>query len=118
MMIEKRKHVRIDMINPSEVRMYNDNILVNEGNGKTLNISRGGVLLETPFPIEKGQNLALVITLEKEFVYISGNVVHTSRENDHCHKTGVAFVSIDDTGLTILDKYIKLFLKDQSKKGG
>ena len=81
-MIEKRKHVRIDMINPSEVRIYNNDVLVKEGQGKTLNISRGGVLLETPFPIEKGQKLALVITLEKEFVYISGRVAHTRSENE------------------------------------
>jgi c-di-GMP-binding flagellar brake protein YcgR len=116
-MLEKRKHVRIDMINPSEVRMYDDDVLVKEGNGRTLNISRGGVLLETPFPIEKGQNLALVITLEKEFVYISGSVVHTRCENEHCHKTGVAFASIDDRGLILLDKYIKLFMRDQLKTG-
>ena len=42
MMIEKRKHVRLDMIKPSEVRIYNDDVLVKEGMGKTLNISRGG----------------------------------------------------------------------------
>ena len=116
-MIEKRKHVRIDMVNPSEVRIYNNNVLIQEGNGKTLNISRGGALLETPFPIEKGQSLALVITLEKEFVYISGSVVHTHCENEHCHKTGVAFKSIDDRGLAVLDKYIELFLKEKSATG-
>lgn len=114
-MIEKRKHVRIDMINPSEVRIYNDSILAREGKGRTLNISKGGVLLETAFPIEKGQKVALVITLEKEFVYISGSVAHTRRENNQCYKTGVAFVSIDDRGLTILDKYIKLFMKNRAK---
>ena len=114
-MIEKRKHVRIDMINPSEVRIYNDSILAREGKGTTINISKGGVLLETPFPIEKGQKVALVLTLEKEFVYISGSVAHTRRENDRCYKTGVAFLSIDDRGLAILDKYIKLFLKKRQQ---
>ncbi len=113
-MLEKRKHVRFDTVNPSEVRIYNDNVLINEGNGKTLNISRGGALLETPFPMEKGQKLALVISLEKEFVYISGNVVHTRSESADCHKTGVEFKSIDDRGLAVLDKYIKLFLAQKS----
>lgn len=117
-MIEKRKHVRLDMINPSEVQIYNDGVLAREGKGRTLNISKGGVLLETPYPIEKGQKVALVITLEKEFVYISGSVAHTRRENDTCYKTGVAFVSIDDRGLAILDKYIKLFMKERAKSRG
>lgn len=116
-MIEKRKHVRIDMINPSEVRMYNDNVMAGEGKGRTLNISRGGVLLETPFAIEMGQSLALVMTLEKEFVYISGRVVHTRCEDEHCHKTGVEFLSVDDRGLILLDKYIALFMKDRMKAG-
>ncbi len=114
-MIEKRKHLRIDVINPSEVKIYNGTIPVLEGKGKTLNISKGGALLETPFHIEKGQNLALVITLKNEFVYISGKVVHTRCENDNCYKTGVAFVSIDDTGQNILNKYIELLIKDRSK---
>lgn len=116
-MIEQRKHVRIDMVNPSEVRIYNDNILAREGTGRTVNISRGGVLLETPFAIEKGQKVALVLTLEKEFVYISGSVAHTRCENDHCYKTGVAFLSIDDRGQLILDKYIKLFMKERAGNG-
>lgn len=114
-MIEKRQHVRFDAINPSEVKIYNDNVLSREGTGRTLNISKGGVLLETPFPMEKGQKLALIITLEKEFVYISGNVVHSRCDHGNCHKNGVAFVSIDDRGRIILDKYIKLFMKDRLK---
>jgi c-di-GMP-binding flagellar brake protein YcgR len=117
MTIEKRKHVRIDMINPSEVRMYNDSAPAGEGKGRTVNISRGGVLLETPFPIENGQNLALVITLEKEFVYISGRVVHTRREKEG-YKTGVEFLSVDDRGLILLDKSIAMFMKDRMKTGG
>ncbi len=115
MEIEKRQHVRIDMINPSEVRIYNDSVLAKEGTGRTINISKGGVLLETSFPIEKGEKVALVITLAKEFVYISGSVAHARRENDNCYKTGVAFQSIDDRGLVILDKYIKMFMKNRSK---
>jgi len=117
MTTEKRKHFRLDRINPSEVRIYRDNVLITEGNGTTLNISRGGVLLETPFPIEKGQKLALVITLKEEFVYISGSVVHT-RYEDNLHKTGVEFVSVDDRGMVILDKYIQLFMENKSTSGG
>lgn len=116
-MIEKRQHVRIDAINPLEVRIYNDNILSREGQGRTLNISKGGVLLETSFPIEEGRKLALVITLGKDFLYISGKVVHSRCENEHRYKTGVAFVSIDDRGRLILDKYIKLFMQDCLETG-
>lgn len=108
---EKRKHIRIDSVNPSNVNIYSNNILVREGEGKTLNISKGGVLLETPFPIEEDQKLGLTINLEKEFVYISGKVAHTNRQKDNSYWTGVEFFAIDETGQDILEKYIAIFMK-------
>jgi c-di-GMP-binding flagellar brake protein YcgR len=117
-MIEKRKHLRFDMINPTRVEVFNDDILTRQGQGRTINISRGGALLETPFPIEKGRKLALVVNLEKEFVYISGSVAHTRCESDGCYKTGVMFMSIDDRGMAVLDKYIKLFSSQREKERG
>lgn len=111
---EKRKHIRFDAVNPSEVNIYNNDVLLKEGRGKTLNISNGGALIETNFPIEKGQRVALVISIDADFVYISGEVAHTRRESDGRHRAGVKFVTIDEMGQQILEKYISIFAENKS----
>jgi c-di-GMP-binding flagellar brake protein YcgR len=111
---EKRKHIRFDAINPSEVSIYNNDVLVKEERGKTINISKGGALIETDFPIEKGQRVALVITIDTDFVYISGKVAHSRMENDTTCKAGVAFLTVDETGKQILEQYISIFKKSKN----
>jgi len=109
---EKRKHIRIDAVNPSDTNIYSNSILVKEGQGKTLNISKGGALLETPFQIEEGQKLGLTIHLNQEFVYISGKVAHTNRKENNRFTTGVEFFAIDENGQDILERYIDIFMKN------
>lgn len=111
---EQRKHIRFDAVNPSEVNIYNDDVLLKEGRGKTLNISKGGALIETGFPIEKGQRVALVISIDADFVYISGEIAHTSRKDKDKHRAGVKFVTIDEAGQAILDKYISIFAENKN----
>ncbi|MFO8048982.1 MAG: PilZ domain-containing protein [Desulfosudaceae bacterium] len=116
-MIEQRKHARFDALNPSEVSIYDadeEDEPVETGKGKTLNISRSGALLETPFPIGNDQKVSLTINLKAESVYISGRVAHTSCEAETCYKTGIEFKTIDERGRQILDKYIELFQKEQN----
>ena len=114
--LEKRKHIRFDAVNPSEISIFNDNIVAREGRGKTINISQGGTLIETPFPIEKGQKLSLIINLGDEVVYISGQVAHSREEAPGTHRTGVEFFSIDETGQSILQKYITICSQDQKSQ--
>lgn len=111
---EKRRHIRFDAVNPSEVSIYTNDVLVKEGQGKTINISKGGALIETDFPIDKGQRVALVITIDTDFVYISGKVAHSRIENDTTWKAGVAFLTIDATGKEILEQYISIFKKNKT----
>lgn len=96
--------------------MYSDNVLASEGKGKTLNISQGGVLLETPFPIKKNQKVAMTIVLDGEFVYISGKVAHTHSKGESCYHTGVEFFAVDEAGQKILNRYISLFMKTKRRK--
>lgn len=93
-------------------------MLANEGKGKTLNISKGGALLETPFPIEKDQKLAMTIILDGEFAYISGRVAHSKCREKECYRTGVEFFAIDEAGQQILNRYIEAFIKTTTKSSG
>ena len=110
--IEKRKHMRVDAVAPPEVNIYNDDVLIKEERGKTLNISKGGALIETAFPLQEGQKIALVISIKTDFVYISSEVIHTRQENASKYQSGVKFLTIDETGQQILKKYIAIFTEN------
>lgn len=115
-MPEKRKNVRFDAMKPSEVSIFSaegSEEPVETGKGRTLNISRGGVLLETPFPISDTGKVSLTINIEAESVYISGQVAHTRCETETCYKTGIEFTTIDMGGRQILDKYIDAFMLEK-----
>ena len=63
MSIEKRRHIRIDSENLSHVAVEGGEGPVNEGIGKTLNISESGILLETHFTMESGQGVDLTLAI-------------------------------------------------------
>ncbi len=113
--IEKRRHIRINMVTPLEVKIYSGNKLMGEEKGRTLNISQGGALIEVPFPIDKGQQVAMTISLGEEFAYISGRVIHRREEQSSTYQAGIEFLSIDETGKKLLAQYIQIFMNGKKE---
>ena len=74
--IEKRKHHRIDSLNLSYLCVNENNEVVKQGMGRTLNVSESGILLETVFPLKKNLSLSISIGLEDDLVDIQGKVIH------------------------------------------
>ncbi len=68
----KRKHERIESLNLSYICLDEDENIVKQGMGRTLNISESGMLLETHFPIESKHTLRLTISLEEDLLDIKG----------------------------------------------
>ena len=62
----KRKHQRFASLNLSYVCLDENNNVVTQGMGRTLNISESGILLETNFPIELKYLVLLTIGLEED----------------------------------------------------
>lgn len=109
MTIEKRRHPRIDSLNLSYVCIDENNIVVHEGMGRTLNVSESGILLEIHFCAETTHYLSLTIAFEDDLVDIRGKIVHSRTGKGGKFEAGIQFVEMDDLSLRILKKYIKLF---------
>ena len=75
---EKRKYPRVPTSNiVSYVCIDKDGNELDQGMGKTVNISQGGTLLETTRPIESDFILLMTIDLNEKVIQTKGEVVHT-----------------------------------------
>jgi hypothetical protein len=115
---DKRKHERYSALNLSYICEDKDGDILYEGMGRTLNVSEGGILLETNFYISPGNNLTLEIALEETLVNLRGRVIYCNeregkgREGKKFH-TGLELLEPDTTSQAILHQFIKIFEEQQ-----
>ena len=105
---DKRKHARYSALNLSYICDDNGDVLY-EGMGRTLNVSEGGILLETSCYITPGNTLALEIALEDELVNLRGRVIYCNEQEGKKFNTGLELVEPDASSQAILLKFIEIF---------
>ena len=71
---DKRKHQRIPSLNLSYICLDENNNIVKQGMGRTLNLSESGILLETHFPIELEYLVLMTIALKEDLLEIKGSL--------------------------------------------
>jgi len=106
---DKRKHERYSALNLSYICEDKDGDLLYEGMGRTLNVSEGGILLETNFYISPGNNLTLEIALEDTLVNLKGRVIYCNEMGGKKFHTGLELLNPDTTNQAILQQFIKIF---------
>ena len=104
----KRKHERIQSLNLSYLCLDEDNNIVKQGMGRTLNISESGILLETHFPIEPNHTIQLTISLEENLLDITGKPVHIESIDGGKYHIGIQFVDLDANASNMLQNYISV----------
>jgi len=114
---EKRRHPRIDSLNlVSFVCLDEENREVQQGMGRTLNVSESGILLETYAPIELQHIVSLQIGLEDDYVDIKGKAVHFSPCEGGKFESGIQFLETNEEEFLMLKKYIKAFDESTSEE--
>ena len=107
-MVDRRKHQRVKTQNLiSHFSVGETDKFVSEGLGKALNISRGGMLLETPYPIESDQLSLMAVDLEDNVFEINGRLIYSKKSSDRMYLSGIAFVGSDEKVATFLTKLVK-----------
>lgn len=107
--IEKRRHIRIDSFNLSYVSVDENGSIVNQGIGRTLNVSESGILLETNFQTSLEQAVSLTIAFEENLIDLKGRFIHFKAFGDGIFQTGVEFLGVDDDTKAVLERYIQMF---------
>ena len=110
---EKRKHPRTDTHNLiSYVCLDENSDPIAQGMGRTLNISEGGILLETHSFIDPQYIIALTLSLEDEMMDVRGKVTYNKKRDDGRFESGIQFIEIDETKKRILKQFALIF-KDE-----
>lgn len=107
---DRRIHERVESLYLLSFVSQNENgQVLKEGMGRTLNVSEGGILLETFDIIDPQYPLLMTIGLKDELMEIGGRIVHTSLQRDGNYLYGVRFDGVDHEKLKILRRYIAVF---------
>ncbi|MBL0700307.1 MAG: PilZ domain-containing protein [Desulfosarcina sp.] len=112
---DNRKHIRIDSINLTYFALDENDKIVKQSIGRTLNVSESGILLETYIPVDLKQAILLAIGLEDDVVDIKGNVIYSADCKNGKYKTGIEFYNVDETAFQILKLFIDYFNKHERK---
>jgi hypothetical protein len=84
-----------------------------QGMGKTLNVSEGGILLETHIPINPDYIVSLTIAMENELVDLKGRITHSRKREDGRFESGIEFMEMDEQKRRFLRQYLLLFRGQQ-----
>ncbi len=107
---ERRRYIRPESLN------LLDYLVVDEQGrqgvysmGRTLNISVGGILMETHIPLPAGQQVMITMGLEEELIDVMGRIIHSTRGQDNMYHNGIEFFHVPDADRHILYRYVELF---------
>ena len=104
----RRKHKRLKTRNLiAHVSYDTRGKLISQGLSKVLNISKGGMLLETPEPIESGLLSLMATDVENSLIEIDGNLVYCKKSSNGRYHSGVSFLASDDEIKAFVTKLIK-----------
>ena len=94
--VDRRKYVRIKtetLISHSSIDETGK--LVSQGLSQALNISKGGILLETPYPIESDSLSLLATDAENNNIEIKGKLIYCTKLSTGMYRSGIEFIGTD-----------------------
>ena len=110
---EKRKEPRISVCLPvNYICTDGDGTELSTGMGKTINISTGGLFLESPIQIESDYIVLMTIDLKNELMTVNGKVAHSRVGENGLYETGIEFTGTPQENVS----YIKILVETYHAK--
>lgn len=105
-----RTHKRIDSQNLLYLCVKENGDVLQQGMGKTLNVSESGIRLETHFPMDSKMIVWMTLGFEDDVVDVKGRIeYYIVKQNTY--EFGIRFLDMDQRARSILHEYVKLFSK-------
>ena len=107
---EKRKHPRVKAENLISYFCLDDRgNEIEEGIGKTINVSLGGILIETNKPIGTEDILLMAIGIDDEITNMKGKVAYCRAEDSGMFRTGIQFLETKENIQLFVTSLIKIY---------
>ena len=108
-MINKRKNPRVKTSNGVSYICIDENGNgIDQGMGKTIDISLGGILLETSVLIESKYILLATIDLKGNLIEIRGKVAYSRKIESREFLNGIQFLETPERQIKIIAEFIKV----------
>ena len=109
MTTERRHHNRPESLNLLDYLVVDEKGRQGEYSmARTLNVSKGGIMMETHRPLPKGQQVMITLGLQNQLIDIMGRIVYTAQDAGR-HLSGISFFHLSDRDKHILEKYVSAF---------
>jgi len=107
---ERRKYQRAKIYNPlSYVCIDDSGNPIQERMGTAIEISQGGLFIETHSPLKPQDVLLITIDIQGELVPIKGRVVHCRTDDSGKSRTGIQFLEFNEKILSFVTSLIKTY---------
>ena len=104
----QRKYPRVKTQNLISYFSFDDSgKLISHGLGIALDVSKGGILLETPDPIESGLLVLTATDKDKNFVEVKSKLIYSKKTSIGTYYCGIEFIGIDERVTNFIAKLIK-----------
>jgi predicted Zn finger-like uncharacterized protein len=105
---ERRKSTRIKTRNLiAHLSVDENGELISQGLGKALDISKGGILLETPFAIKDGQLSLMAVDKDSVLFEIKGELAYCKRTASGMYHAGIKFIGTELQVVNYVSRLIK-----------
>lgn len=106
--IDRRKHTRVKTSNLISYFSFDETgKLISRGLGIALDISKGGILLETPYAIESGRIVLAVLDRENNLLEVKGNLAYSVKKSPEMYRSGIEFIDIDERVVEFIIHLVK-----------
>ena len=109
MTTERRRFIRPEALNLLDYLVVDDQGRQGEYSmARTLNVSKGGILMETHRQLPLGQQVMITLGLKEQLIDVMGRIVYAVGAAGRFHN-GVEFFHLSDSDKRILDSYVTAF---------
>ena len=107
---ERRRYIRPESLNLLDYIVVDEQGVQSEYSmGRTLNISIGGILMETHIKLQGGQQVMITIGLEDELIDVMGRIIHSTPHDDGMYHNGIEFFHASIEDRRIINNYVEAF---------
>jgi hypothetical protein len=107
-MADRRKFPRTRTRNLiAHVSVDDNGKMISQGLGKALDISQGGMLLETPYPIEAGLLSLMAVDKDNILFEINADLVYCKKSSLGMYQSGIKFVGTELQVRSFVTRLIK-----------